>query len=79
MSVYGEEEDNESHPKIYLYDLEQLKDVQIEDKKLWRRELACTIEEISDPHIALNSTTLFALTRDNEGGSIIRAWDFWNY
>jgi len=80
MSVYGNNEEGiEIHPKIFLYDLTQLKDSKVEDKNLWSREISCTIEEISDPHIALNSTSMFALTRDNEGGSKVDVWDFWSY
>ena len=77
MSVYGEE-GIENHPRIFLYDLDQLKDLQIEEKNLWTREIHCPIEDISDPHIALNSTSMFGLTRDYNGGSKIHVWDFWS-
>ena len=79
MSVYGDEEGIEVNPKIFLYDLDQLKDLKIEENKLWSRTISCEIEDISDPHITLNSTQMFALTRDNQGGSKIHVWDFWNY
>ena len=78
MSVYGEEV-IENNPRIFLYDLDQLKDLTIEEKNLWSREINCPIEEITDPHIALNSTSMFGITRDDDGGSKIHVWDFWSY
>ena len=80
MSIYSEEEEeDELHPKIFLYDIDQLKDLRIEETKLWSRNISCAIEDKSDPHIALNSTNVFALTRDVQQGSKVHVWNFWNY
>ena len=79
MSVYGDDANIQVNPSIFLYDLDQLQDSTIEEKNLWTREIQCEIEEVADPHIALNSTSMFGITRDNDGGSKIHVWDFWSY
>ena len=48
-------------------------------EKLWVKELKWSIECFEHTaHIALNTISLFAVTRNAGQGSKIHVWDFWN-
>ena len=80
-------------PSIFLHDLRELVDTNVKTDKLWTSEFKCPVVEEVDPHIAINSTSLFAITKnvkrnvpEEEKGcqsavylSRIHVWDFWNY
>jgi len=68
-----------STPSIFLHDLRQLVEPSIKDKDLWKRQLMCTREDLSDPHIAINKTCLFAVTKKGLTGAKVTVWDFWSY
>ena len=88
MSVISDE-DNENGfspltPSIFIYHVDQLVNSDIKSEKLHPQELKCPIEHFSDPHITLNSNSLFAITKKRKSsfgskeGSIIHQWCFWN-
>lgn len=82
MSVLRDEEmeeDSLASPSIFIHDIPELVNPGVKTEKVWAKELKCPIEHFSDPHIALNTTSLFAVTRNAEEGSKIHVWDFWNY
>ena len=56
-------EDNNREPSIFIHDLQELVKPPVKNEKLWTRELKCQIEHNSDPHIAMNSTSLFAVSK----------------
>jgi len=68
-----------STPSIFLHDLGELVDTSIKDKDLWARQIMCTREDLSDPHIAINKTCLFAVTKKGQTGANVTVWDFWSY
>merc|ERR1719414_2435248 len=65
---------------IFLHDTKELVDVErYSDKELWSRQIVVTSDDDSDPHIALNSTCLFSVTREDLDSAKISCWDFWSY
>lgn len=72
-------EDNNREPSIFIHDLQELVKPPVKNEKLWTRELKCQIEHNSDPHIAMNSTSLFAVSKCCNSQSKINVWKFWNY
>ena len=89
MSVIREDDENfdecpNTSPSIFLHDIRDLVDPEVKSEKIWTQEIECPIEHFSDPHIALNSTSLFAVARNSSKGqsskgSKIHVWDFWTY
>ena len=43
------------------------------------REIQIPVEEYSDPHIALSTSCLYAVTKRGEDESQVTVWDFWSY
>ena len=80
-------------PSIFLHDLRELTDTSIKTEKLWTSEFKCPVVEEVDPHIAINTTSLFAITKNVKRSDLgqekecdssvylsrIHVWDFWNY
>ena len=66
-------------PRIFLHDIRELTDSNISDKDLWTREISCPREDINDPHIAINKTCLFSVTKRGRSGAKVTVWDFWSY
>ena len=84
MSVMSEEEepdeDDLASPSIFVHDVQELVNPEIKTDKLYKMELKCPIEHYSDPHICLNQTSLFAITKNSKSeGTTIHHWDFWSY
>ena len=89
MSVIREDDENfdecpNTSPSIFLHDIRDLVDPEVKFENIWTQEIECPIEHFSDPHIALNSTSLFAVARNSSKGqsskgSKIHVWDFWTY
>ena len=89
MSVIREDDENfdecpSTNPSIFLHDIRDLVDPEVKSEKILTQEIECPIEHFSDPHIALNSTSLFAVARNSSKGqsskgSKIHVWDFWTY
>jgi len=78
-SMSGEMNDSNT-PSIFLHDINQLVDTdRYPDKDLWFRRIMCTREDLTDPHIAINTTCLFAVTRFGTTGAKVTCWDFWSY
>jgi len=78
MTDYFNEENNRE-PSIFIHDLRELVKTPVKNEKLWTREIICEIEHNSDPHIAMNSTSLFAVSKRGNSQSKINIWNFWNY
>jgi len=66
-------------PSIFIHDLTELVDPSIKDKDLWARQIMCPREDVSDPHIAINKTCLFSVTKKGQTGAKVTVWDFWSY
>ena len=66
-------------PSIFIHDLRELVDTTIKDKDLWARQIICPREDVSDPHIAINKTCLFSVTKKGQTGAKVTVWDFWSY
>ena len=82
MSVISDfefDEENIKEPSIYLHDLSEITNPAVKTKDIWSREFKCPIDDFSDPHIALNTTSLFAVAKNKDVGSKIHVWNFWNY
>jgi len=77
-SMSGEMNDSRT-PLIFLHDVEELVDPSIANKSLWSREIVCAREDLNDPHIAINTTKLYAVTKSGGGGAKVTSWDFWSY
>ena len=87
MSVISDNEDiGLITPSIFLYHIPRLVDTNVKPEQLSPFEIKCPIEHLSDPHISLNSNSLFAITKQKKppgqpwmpSGSKIHRWCFWN-
>ena len=90
MSVISDEDNDNGlsplTPSIFVYNIEDLINKNVKSEKLSPLELKCPIEHFSgsDPHITLNSNSLFAITKRSKSpfgskeGSTIHQWNFWN-
>ena len=76
--VFSDEEGPQS-ANIFIHNIPELVDPRVMTKRLGVKELKCPIKCFDDrAHIALNTTSLFAVTKIGLG-STIHVWDFWNY
>jgi len=77
-SMSGEMNDSRT-PLIFLHDVNELVDTGRSDKDVWSREIVCARDDLTDPHIAMNKTKLYAVTRLGDDGAKVTYWDFWSY
>ena len=78
MYVFSDEEGPQS-ANIFIHNISVLVDPRVMTKRLGVKELKCPIKCFDDrAHFALNTTSLFAVTKIGLG-STIHVWDFWNY
>ena len=78
-SMYVDEWVDLGNPSIFIYDVPELVDPSVKTEKLWVKELKCPIEGFDISNMALNTTSLFAVTRNLERGLKMNVWDFWKY